>query len=174
MSLLDGYEERTLTVSPASPLASAPHVPTPHVQQHINDAVAMQGAGVRFVVVPQRLIAMGMDIKFEEDPMLVKLGGLIKADDYTHSICAINNALKECRHTNLDHALLAMGPAMLPLIPWAIRSKQHKQMRRKIMQRCVSNFNTTNTLGLVMRWQTRPIKELTIWRREAAEEAANA
>ena len=129
---------------------------------------------VKFIVVPQRQINFGCDIKFEEDPMVVKLGGLMKGDEYAQSICPINDALKECRSTNLDHALLAMGPAMLPLIPWAIRSKQHKQMRRKIIQRCIASFNKTNTLGLTMRWQTRPVKELTIWRREEAEAEANA
>ena len=131
-------------------------------------------ADMKFIVVPQRLINFGCDIKFEEDPFQVTLGGLMMGDEYRQSICPINDALKECRSTNLDHALLMMGPAMLPLIPWALRSKQHKQMRRKIMQRCIANFNKTNTLGLTMRWQTRPVKELTIWRRDEAEAEANA
>jgi hypothetical protein len=66
-----------------------------------------------------------------------------------------------------------MGPAMLPLIPWAYRDKQRKVKRKKIMQRSVMNFNRTNTLNLVMLWQTRPAKQLTIWLKDELQNEVN-
>ena len=125
------------------------------------------------ITVPQRVINFGVDFKFEEDPYHVLLNGVMSAEDYVAAICPINDALKECRATNLDHALLMAGPAMLPLIPWALRHKSQRQQRRKIMQRAVNQFNLSNTLSLVMRWQTRPSKQLTIWRKADAEAELN-
>lgn len=119
-----------------------------------------------------RSINGGLDIKFVDDAFSVKLQGILPADEYTSAIRTINNALLECRSTNVDWALLAAGPAMLPLIPWFYRSKQYKIRRRKIMQRCVAEFNNTNTSTLVMRWETKP-KRLTIWPRDEAEREMN-
>ena len=118
--------------------------------------------------IPQRSVNMGMDIKFEDDPYNVKLNGIMTADEFIAVVKDINAALLECRATTLDHTLLMMGPTMLPLIPWAIRSKMHKTQRKKIMKRCVESFNHHNPL-LVMRWQTHPEKQLSIMRKRDAE-----
>jgi hypothetical protein len=156
-----------------SPVATSATVLQPSASSSSSSSSSGGGGGLKCIVVPQRIVNGGFDFKFEEDPMHVKLGGIIKADDFVVAICAINDALKQCRATRLDHTLLLMGPAMLPLIPWAIRHKEQRTQRRKIMQRAVQHFNLTNELNLVMRWQSRPAKELTIWRKADAEAEAN-
>lgn len=124
------------------------------------------------ILVWQRTINFGQDFKFDDDPFQVSLKGIMTAEDYQHSIRAINEALQDCRATTTDHALLAAGPTMLPLIAWAYRTKQRKLMRRRIMQRSVTQFNEQHP-KLLMRWVTRPEKVLTIWRRDAAEQEMN-
>ena len=171
--LLDGYSDSTTPLAPPPPPANPP----PKLEDLGGGApgveAAVPKASSKFIAVPQRIVNGGVDFKFEEDPMLVKLGGVMKADDYVQAICPINDALKECRATSVDYALLMMGPAMLPLIPWAYRDKQRKTKRKKIMQRSVMNFNRTNTLNLVMRWQTRPAKQLTIWLKDELQNEVN-
>jgi len=132
----------------------------------------MQVSNKRRIVVQHRTINMGADIKFEEDAMKVQLNGIMTALEYVNAITNINEALHACRATTLDHALLLMGPTMLPLIPWAIRNKQHKNERRQIMRQCVENFNTSFPL-LYMKWDTKPEKELSIWRGVDAEAEMN-
>ena len=107
-----------------------------------------------FIEVHMRTINIG-DIKFEEDPLHASLNGIMSGTEYETAIGKINVALKPCRSTPLDHALLAMGPAMIPLIPWAYRQQQHKSLRREIMERCVNQFNSEHS-DLHMRWERRP------------------
>jgi len=126
-----------------------------------------------YIIVDYRTINFGADIKFQDDPFHVSLHGLLTADEYRRAIGSINSALYACRATNLDHALLLMGPSMISLIPWALRTKKHKKQRRSIIQNCVSRFNSDNP-NLVMRWETRPVKQLTIWRRADLERELNA
>jgi hypothetical protein len=146
---------------------------------------------VQCIVCEKREISLGLDIKFEDDPFNVKLHGIkiisinylslsntiyqkqyiyyvtiylkgiMHPSDYTSEMNKINEALKECRSTNVDFALLSMGATMLPLIPFAIRLKKHKKQRKKIMARCVNEFNKEHS-DLFMRWQTRPEKKLVI------------
>lgn len=123
--------------------------------------------------VPHRVINMGMDIKFEDDAYNVRLNGLMSGEDYSQTVKFINEALLKCRATTVDHALLGMGPMLLPLIPWAIRQKQHKKQRRQIIERCVNDFNSSHP-ELFMRWQTRPEKQLIIMRRDAADREMNS
>jgi hypothetical protein len=120
------------------------------------------------IEVEQRFINFGQDLKFEDDPFNVTLHGLLKSEEYRIAISKINDDLKECRATNVDHALLAMGPFMLPLIPWAIRNKKNKIRRKKIMENCVNDFNKEHP-HLFMRWETRPEKKLVIMTRGAAD-----
>jgi len=124
------------------------------------------------ILVWQRTINFGQDFKFDDDPFHVSLKGIMTAEDYQHSIRAINEALQDCRATTTDHALLAAGPTMLPLIAWAYRTKQRKLVRRRIMQRSVAQFNEQHP-KLMMRWVTRPEKLLTIWRRDVLEQEMN-
>jgi hypothetical protein len=119
------------------------------------------------IAVPMRHVNMGFDIKFEEDPFNVKLHGIITPREYTNVIAMINKALEDCRQSPTDQSLFFMGPALLPLIPWVMRNKKLKDMRRKIMKRVVGDFNN-NYVHLTMRWQTRPLKELIIMRSDDA------
>ena len=121
----------------------------------------------QYIIVPQRVINI-VDIKFEEDPFLVTLHGIMTPETYKFEIERINVALHESRATLLDHALLFSGPAILPLIPWAIRSKTHKKKRRRIIEYCAIDFNSRNP-SLRMIWKARPEKMLMIWLREDAE-----
>jgi hypothetical protein len=122
---------------------------------------------ISFIVVGLRIINFGSDIKFEEDPFNVKLHRIMDPFEYSSSIQKINNELDKCRANSVDHALLAAGPTILPLIPWAIRQKLRKNSRRKILSQCVETFNKEHP-RLFMRWQTRPEKQLTIMTKENA------
>jgi hypothetical protein len=122
---------------------------------------------VEQIVCESRSINFGMDMKFEEDPFHVRLHGLMEPKDYAAAIRYINKALEGCRATTLDHGLLLMGPALLPLIPWATRNKDRKRARRIVLENCVNEFNQSHP-ELFMRWQTRPIKQLTIMRNKDA------
>ena len=101
------------------------------------------------------------------------MNGIMNAEEFSQAMMRINDALQHCRSTTVDHALLGMGPALLPLIPWAIRNKQHKKQRRQIMSRCVGDFNRSHS-DLFMRWETKPEKKLIIMRRDQAERELNA
>jgi len=140
LDLLDLDENHQI---PPPPLSSPP--PPPFLPR----------AKPNFIIVPQRIINI-VDIKFDEDPYNVTLYGILSADEYKREIRDVNNALQSCRSTFLDHALMFSGPALLPLIPWAIRSKQRKKERRETMEGCIDEFNRRHP-DLTMRWQVSAI-----------------
>ena len=113
-----------------------------------------------------------MDIKFEDDPYLISFNNVMKADDYVREIQIINTSLERCRATKFDQYLLFSGAMLLPLIPWSIRNKKHKKERKEIMTRCVKEFNHKHP-KLVMRWITRPEKQLVIMTKAEAEREMN-
>lgn len=117
--------------------------------------------------VNMRIINMGSDIKFEDDPFNIRLYGIMDPFDYSNSIKKINDELEKCRANSIDHALLTAGPTIIPLIPWAIRQKIRKSKRREIIAKGVDNFNKEHP-QLFMRWQTRPEKKLTIMTKSSA------
>ena len=125
----------------------------------------------KFIIVPQRRIN-GDDLKFEDDPWLVPLYGLLSAKEYKREIGALNAELIACRATTFDHLLLISGPFMAPLALWFYRNKQRKLKRRAIMEGLVERFNRDHPT-LLMRWQTRPQKMLMIWRLEDANIEVN-
>jgi len=51
---------------------------------------------------------------------------------YTAAVTRLNESLKHVRATPVDHALLASGSAMVPLVPFFIRQKARKQRFRKV------------------------------------------
>lgn len=67
--------------------------------------------------------------------------------------------------TSVDYALLLSGPALLPLIPLGIRKISNKKHRRIIIEQCAEEFNRNNPY-LIMKWQLKPEKTLTIWHRD--------
>lgn len=119
------------------------------------------------IIVPIRIINFGSDIKFVEDPFNVTLHEMMDPFDYSTSIRKINEELEKCRANAVDHALLSAGPAIIPLIPWVIRDKMRKNLRRKIIAQCIETFNKEHP-QLYMRWQIHPQKELTIMTKSAA------
>lgn len=125
-------------------------------------------SGNEIIICPIRTINGGLDIKFDNDPYNVTLYGILSPDDYTNAMNIINNELLQCRSSNVDAALLMMGPLLIPLIPYAIRQRQSKTLRKRIMKRCVLNFNQQNP-DLYMRWDTKPQKMLSIMTRKRAD-----
>jgi hypothetical protein len=121
----------------------------------------------KIICVDYRVVNMGSDIKFEDDPFNVQLFGIMDPLGFSTSMKRINSELERCRASNIDHALLTAGPALLPLIPWAIRQKRRKALRRQVMEKCVEHFNKEHP-QLFMRWQTRPEKKLTIMTKASA------
>ena len=118
----------------------------------------------KMLEIPQYLVNMAMDLKFNDDPFHLDLLGLITNAEYTALVREINSKLEACRATSVDHALLFSGTAMLPLIPWAVRNKKRKKKRRKLMQGIVEDFNREHP-ELYMRWETKPHKKLMLMRR---------
>jgi len=147
----------------------------PHADHHIppNDLKRQNTQFMKNrIEVEMHTVNLGVDIKFEDDPFNTTLYGIMSGEDYGTSIKKINYALLECRATKIDHALLLMGPMMLPLIPWSMRNKEKKKLRRKIMTQCVEEFNRDYP-HLMMRWEKRPVKRLTIMKLKDAIEEMN-
>jgi len=117
----------------------------------------------------QYSVNIGMDIKFEEDSFNLDTKGIITKTAYTAAMRQINIDLQACRATTLDKGLFFSGTAMLPLIPWAIRTKKREVKRRKIMLLGVDNFNRENPT-LFMRWEVKPEKRLLIFLRKDVQE----
>lgn len=147
----------------------------PHADHHI-PTTALHRQDTQYIKnrieVEMYPVNFGVDIKFEEDPFNVTLYGIMSGEDYATSVKKINYALLECRANKIDHALLLMGPMMLPLIPWSMRNKEKKKLRKKIMTQCVEEFNKEHP-DLMMRWEKRPVKRLTIMKLKDALEEMN-
>jgi hypothetical protein len=177
-SLLDFDDEASITKNPANPNQHTQNNPSQRDQVEIQrkeqlpQQTISESVQFKRILVPHRAVNGGIDIKFEEDAFNVRLHGIMSSEDYSRTIGCLNKELKKCRATNFDHTLLVMGPTLLPLIPWAIRNKQHKIQRRQIMTKYVNDFNRTYT-ELSMRWQIRPSKQLIIMRSEDAERELN-
>jgi hypothetical protein len=121
------------------------------------------------IVVPQRPVNGGFDLKFEVDPYNVKLHGLMTGSDYTTAISTINDHIKPARQTSVDTVLLGMGPLMLPLAVWGVRHSKLMKKRKRLLNECIENFNDLHPT-LCMRWNRRPESSLTIERRHTEGE----
>jgi hypothetical protein len=161
-------EEKTMTALKGE-VNCLPHesLKEAHYEPYIPSTTATEIHETTMIIVGLRIINFGSDLKFEDDPFNVKLHHIMDPFDYSSSIQKINNALDQCRANAVDHALLAVGPTILPLIPWAVRQKLRKNSRRKILTQSVETFNKEHP-QLFMRWQTRPEKQLTIMTKSAA------
>jgi len=148
-------------------IANAINIDVINDNNELNDSKVSRSNGNEIIICPIRTINGGLDIKFDNDPFNITLHGIMSPDDYTNAMNIINNELLQCRSTNVDVALLMMGPILVPLIPYAIRQIQFKKLRRRIMKRCVLEFNQQNS-DLYMRYDTKP-KMLTIMTRKQAD-----
>ena len=114
--------------------------------------------------VPQRVIQGGLDAKFDPDPYGLALHGLLTSQQYTSAISDLNATLHPARSTNLDAALLATGPLLVPLAVWGVRHKGQVKKRKRLLLRGIDDFNRSYP-ELFMRWHRRPASCLTIERR---------
>lgn len=126
----------------------------------------------RCIICEARYINGGMDIKFEADPFNTTLHGILGADEYSAAMDDLNDRMRQCRSSYVDKSLLIAGPLLFPLIPFALRKKAKSKLRRRIITRFVNDFNRQYT-GLLMRWQSRPFKQLAIFSRAEAEVEMN-
>jgi len=125
------------------------------------------------IVVPQRQVNGGFDLKFESDPYNMNLRGLLTEAEYTKLIDRLNDYIKPARATSLDAGLLATGMLMVPLALWGVRHKHQTRKRKRLLQDFIYEFNAHHR-SLIMRWHRKPISALTIepkTDREVPEEA---
>jgi hypothetical protein len=105
-----------------------------------------------------------LDFKFETDPYDVELHSLMTTTQYTEAIDRLNDKLKTSRSSFIDGALLASGPLLVPLIPWAVRHRNQTRRRKDLLKRGIHEFNMQYQ-ELHMRWNRQPESTLTIERR---------
>jgi len=113
------------------------------------------------ILVPQRSINGGLDLKFESDAQVVKLYDLMAPFDYTDAITKLNEVIKPARSNALDTALLATGPLLVPLAIWGVRHSRQVRKRKKYLNRAIEAFNYQYPY-LYMRWNRQPTSSLTI------------
>lgn len=116
------------------------------------------------IVVPQRPIQGGFDVKFEADPYDVDLKGILTNEQYTDAITSINDKLRPSRSGAIDKALLGVGVLLVPLALWGIRHSNQNRRRKRLLKQAIDDFNSSNPT-LLMRWNRRPQSCLTIERR---------
>lgn len=121
------------------------------------------------ILVPQRSIQGGFDLKFESDPYDVDLKGLMTNEQYTDAITKLNDFMRPSRSGAVDKALLATGPLLVPLALWGVRHSNQTRRRKRLLHKGIEEFNNQNPT-LMMRWNRRPDSMLTIERRPAPEE----
>lgn len=117
------------------------------------------------IVVPQRPIQGGFDMKFESDPYRLDLKGILTKEQYTDVITTINDRLRPSRSGIVDKALLITGPLIVPLALWGVRHSNQNRRRKRLLRKAIEEFNTSHPT-LLMRWNRRPQSCLTIERRE--------
>jgi hypothetical protein len=83
---------------------------------------------------------------------------------YTEAIESLNDKLKPSRSSVVDGALLATGPLLVPLIPWAVRHRNQTRRRKRLLAQGIHEFNMQYQ-ELLMRWNRQPESTLTIERR---------
>lgn len=120
------------------------------------------------IVVPQRSIQGGFDLKFKADPYDIDLKGILTNEQYTDATTSINDRIRSARSGIIDKALLVTGPLLLPLALWGIRHSNQTRRRKRLLKQAIDEFNHFNT-SLLMRWNRRPESCLTIERRSEDE-----
>lgn len=120
------------------------------------------------IIVPQRPIQGGFDMKFETDPYDIDLKGILTTEQYTDAMTSINDRLRPSRSGVIDKALLATGPLIVPLALWGIRHSNQNRRRKRLLKKAIDEFNASHP-ALLMRWNRRPQSCLTIERRDVSE-----
>ena len=125
------------------------------------------------IVVPQRAIQGGFDMKFETDPYNIELYNMLTPTQYTDAIQQMNDTMAPSRSKKFDGLLLAAGPLLVPLALWGIRHSNQNRRRKKLRTIAINNVNTQYPT-LYMRWNRKPQSKLTIERRVLSSEEQQA
>eukprot|EP00294_Goniomonas_avonlea_P011901 CAMPEP_0114559244 /NCGR_PEP_ID=MMETSP0114-20121206/10818_1 /TAXON_ID=31324 /ORGANISM="Goniomonas sp, Strain m" /LENGTH=184 /DNA_ID=CAMNT_0001744701 /DNA_START=30 /DNA_END=584 /DNA_ORIENTATION=+ len=83
----------------------------------------------------------GLDSKFDTE-LPHWLRGVLSAKEFEDFMERANATLRKYRHTSADVALLGMGAAMLPLIPFMVRHAKKTRKVRTAMQNLCKEYNS--------------------------------
>ena len=103
------------------------------------------------IIVPHRSIGMGLDVKFEEDPSKTSLHDILAPHEYRAIAAAINDDLREVRATNLDKALMATAPLVVPLAVFGKRQSRRSREKKHVLHEAIVGFNEAHPT-LRMMW----------------------
>jgi len=103
------------------------------------------------IIVPHRSIGMGLDVKFEEDPSKTSLHDILAPHEYRAIAAAINDDLREVRATNLDKALMATAPLVVPLAVFGKRQSRRSREKKHVLHEAIVAFNEAHPT-LRMMW----------------------
>ena len=93
------------------------------------------------IIVPHRSIGMGLDVKFEEDPTKTNLHDILAPHEYRAIAAAINDDLREVRATNVDKALMATAPLVVPLAVFGKRQSRRSREKKHVLHEAIVAFN---------------------------------
>jgi len=103
------------------------------------------------IIVAHRSIGMGLDVKFEEDPSKTNLHDILAPHEYRAIAAAINDDLREVRATNLDKALMATAPLVVPLAVFGKRQSRRSREKKHVLHEAIVGFNEAHPT-LRMMW----------------------
>ena len=103
------------------------------------------------IIVPHRSIGMGLDVKFEEDPSKTNLHDILAPHEYRAIAAAINDDLREVRATNVDKALMATAPLVVPLAVFGKRQSRRSREKKHVLHEAIVAFNEAHPT-LRMMW----------------------
>lgn len=103
------------------------------------------------IIVPHRSIGMGLDVKFEEDPSKTNLHDILAPHEYRAIAAAINDDLREVRATNVDKALMATAPLVVPLAVFGKRQSRRSREKKHVLHEAIVGFNEAHPT-LRMMW----------------------
>ena len=103
------------------------------------------------IIVAHRSIGMGLDVKFEEDPTKTNLHDILAPHEYRAIAAAINDDLREVRATNVDKALMATAPLVVPLAVFGKRQSRRSREKKHVLHEAIVGFNEAHPT-LRMMW----------------------
>lgn len=103
------------------------------------------------IIVAHRSIGMGLDVKFEEDPSKTNLHDILAPHEYRAIAAAINDDLREVRATNVDKALMATAPLVVPLAVFGKRQSRRSREKKHVLHEAIVGFNEAHPT-LRMMW----------------------
>jgi len=134
-------------------------------ENNTNNTSTMNNQLTPKIKVPKRVCQGGFDEKFETDPYNVNLHGLMTATEYTDALTMLNERLKPARTKSVDTALLAASVLVVPLVVvWGARHGHLKKKHKRLLHEAILEFHEHHP-HLYMRWNRRPVSQMTIERR---------